>query len=220
MDLLQLRVALGSVADPDRAAPMAAYLKEQFTFLGVGSVERRKAQRPYVGEWRTLEPGELDRVIRSLWNEPEREFQYVGADLLRKAAPRLPAESLGLVRWAIETKSWWDTVDSLAKVIGMLVLSHPELADEMDRWILAENMWVVRAAILHQLSWKDRGDPEVVMSYCEQQIGHSDFFIRKAIGWALRDLARTYPDEVWAWVDVHPDLSGLSRREATKHRPG
>jgi 3-methyladenine DNA glycosylase AlkD len=198
---------------------MAAYMKDRFPFMGVGSGPRRQAQAPYVTAVLADGPDATLAAARTLWLEPERELQYVGCDLLRRADGRLPASALAEVRDLVATKSWWDTVDSLAKVVGNLVLAHPELAPELDRWVLHEDLWVARAAILHQLGWKERARPEVVFRYCESRIDESDFFIRKAIGWALRDLARTYPDEVWAWVDAHPGLSGLSRREATKHRP-
>jgi 3-methyladenine DNA glycosylase AlkD len=198
---------------------MAAYMKDRFAFLGIGSTDRRRAQRPFVAAVLAGGPLAAIAAAQRLWLEPERELQYVGCDLLRRAGGRLPASALGDVRALVASKSWWDTVDSLAKVVGDLVLAHGELAPELDAWVLDDDLWVARAAILHQLGWKDRVRPEVVFRYCESRIDEPDLFIRKAIGWALRDLARTFPEEVWGWVDTHPDLSGLSRREATKHRP-
>lgn len=215
----ELRASLESAADPDDAPQMARYMKDQFRFMGCTSAARRAAQRDYVAARRAEGPEACLDAADELWGEPEREFQYVGCDLLRKVAVKLPADSLPRVRRLVETKSWWDTVDSLAKVVGSVVDSHPELAPVLDEWVLDDDMWVARAAILHQLGWKERAQPEVVFRYCEAQISHPDFFIRKAIGWALRDLARTRPEEVWAFVDAHPEMSGLSRREATRHRP-
>jgi 3-methyladenine DNA glycosylase AlkD len=227
-DLADLRAALLAVAEPDRAPAMAAYMKDRFGFLGVGSVARRRAQHPFVRAWAGQGPAASVDVAASLWEEPEREFQYVGCDLLRTVGPRLPAGSLAPVRRLVASRSWWDTVDSLAKVVGSVVRAHPEEAPLLDRWVDPGTpvgdvddpaMWVARAGILHQLGWGDAAQPEVVLRHCEAQIGHPGFFVRKAIGWALRDLARSRPEQVWAWVDAHPDLSALSRREATRRRP-
>jgi 3-methyladenine DNA glycosylase AlkD len=217
-----LRDALEAVADPNRSEPMAAYMRDQFAFLGVGSTDRRTAQRPFLADWAREareDPQMLDDLAPALWGQTEREFQYVGVDLLRRVGSRLPPESLPMVRRCVQTKSWWDTVDGLAKVVGAMVTTNPGLRAQLDQWVLDPDIWVARTAILHQLSMKSHAEPDLVFSYCEAQIDHPDFFIRKAIGWALRDLARTYPDEVWDFVDTHPQLSGLSRREATKHRP-
>ena len=218
--LRELRSALDAVADPAAAPQMAAYMKDRFVFLGVTSAARRGAAGPWVSARRAEGPVACLDAADGLWAEQEREFQYVGCDLLRSVVRDLPADSLGRLRSLVSTKSWWDTVDSLAKVVGAVVASHPPTAAVLDDWVFDDDMWVARAAILHQLGWKDEARPEVVLRYCEARIDHDDFFIRKAIGWALRDLARSHPDDVWDFVDSHPEMSGLSRREATKHRPG
>jgi len=133
---------------------------------------------------------------------------------------RLTPDALPALHDLVTSRSWWDTVDSLAHVVGAVVRRHPDLAaSEVEGWIHDTDMWAARVAILHQLGWAADARPEVVVRLCEERIGDGEFFIRKAIGWALRDLARHFPDEVWAWVDAHPELAGLSRREATKHRP-
>lgn len=215
----ELRTALRAVADPERAPEMARYMKDRFTFLGVAAPDRRAAGREFVVATATEGPEEWLSVAAELWEEREREFQYVAVDLMRRVGTRLPASALADVRRLVTHRSWWDTVDPLAKVVGQIVRSHPELATQLDDWVLDDDIWVVRVAILHQLGWKRQARPDVVFRSCEARIDHPDFFVRKAIGWALRDLARTFPEEVWVWVDAHPDLSGLSRREATKHRP-
>ena len=116
------------------------------------------------------------------------------------------------------SRSWWDTVDPLAHVIGVLVLNHLELRSVMDRWLTGDDRWLVRVALLHQLGWKDAADPEWLFAACRARSADDDFFIRKAIGWALRDLARSFPDEVRGFVAAHgEELSSLSVKEATKH---
>ena len=126
---------------------------------------------------------------------------------------------LETVRSLIVTRSWWDTVDTLAaNVVGPLVSNHPALRATMDAWSTDDNLWLVRTAILHQLRYRSATDPDRLFRYCDAQAGHGDFFIRKAIGWALREYARTDPDAVRTFVATHRDrLSGLSVREASKH---
>jgi 3-methyladenine DNA glycosylase AlkD len=201
-------------------------MKGRFPFLGVGSAARRAAQQPFVRAWAAGGAAECLDVARALWQEPEREFQYVGCDLLRRVGPRLPGDSLEQLRGLVASRPWWDTVDSLAKVVGAVVRAHPEQAGVLDDWIGPDRpvggpddagMWVSRAALLHQLGWGDAAQPDVVLRYCAIHIDDRELFVRKAVGWALRDLARARPEEVREWVGAHPDLSPLSRREALRN---
>jgi 3-methyladenine DNA glycosylase AlkD len=155
-------------------------------------------------------------TAQRLWALPEREFQYAALDLLARAAPALTADALQAVETLIVTKSWWDTVDALASgVVGRIVLAHPATAATMDRWLDHESMWLRRSAILHQLKWKERTDQERLFRYCLARADENEFFIRKAIGWALRQYSWTNPEAVRAFVAAHDgELSGLSKREA------
>lgn len=128
-----------------------------------------------------------------------------------------PASFLATLRWLVTHKSWWDTVDSLAHSTGILVQAHPELVDAMDTWIDDKNFWVARVAILHQLSYKHDTDATRLFDYCARRATDTEFFIRKAIGWALRQYARTDMPAVKDFVASHPELSPLSAREALKH---
>ena len=218
--LVELRTALNVVADPERADAMAAYMKNQFGFLGVTSAERRRAAKPVTTWAKTAGPDELLEFAAECWDQDEREFQYVAVDALRAGASALRASDLDRLRTCISTKSWWDTVDGLAAwVVGPLVSEHPELAVEMDRWIDDPDMWVARTAILHQLGYKDETDAHRLFGYADKRAADTDFFIRKALGWALRQYARTDPEAVWGYLDENADrLSGLTIREAAKHR--
>jgi 3-methyladenine DNA glycosylase AlkD len=212
-----MREALTAVADPTRAPAMEAYLKDRFPFLGVPSPVRRAAVQPLTRTARSWGQAAVLEVAERLWSEPEREFQLVGVDVVRAGSPRWDADALPAVRALVQSKSWWDTVDGLAHSVGDLVLAHPGLAREMDRWIDDDDLWVARVALIHQLGWKERADEARLFHYCARRAGDREFFIRKAIGWALRDHARVGPDEVRRFVAAHPELSGLSRREALKH---
>jgi 3-methyladenine DNA glycosylase AlkD len=140
-------------------------------------------------------------------------------DLLRRHIGVCGAGFLGTARTLITTRPWWDTVDELAvHVVGPLVARFPGLAETMDDWIADPDVWLVRTAILHQNGYRAATDAQRLFAYCAAQAGHRDFFVRKAIGWALREYARTDPAAVRDFVAEHrAGLSGLSIREALKH---
>lgn len=211
--------AIAQAGDPERADKMAAYMKDHFVFAGVKATPRRELQRPVIAATRGLDPDQILAAIEWCWTHELREVQYLGLDLARKHAGRFQASDLDRILALIRNKSWWDTVDSLAAhTVGAMVTNHPQLGSDMDRWIVDPDMWVVRSAILHQLTYKDRTDPGVLFGYALRRASDTEFFIRKAIGWALRAYARVDPDGVWAFVDSNRDrFSGLTIREATKH---
>ncbi len=132
---------------------------------------------------------------------------------------RLSSGFLPVARRLVTTVPWWDTVDLLAAhVVCGLVAADPKLVAAMDAWIDDPDLWVARAALLHQLRYKDATDAERLFAYCLRQAGHPDFFIRKAIGWALREYAKTDPEAVRSFVAAHRDvLAPLSVREALKN---
>jgi 3-methyladenine DNA glycosylase AlkD len=196
---------------------MAAYMKHHFDFLGVTTPTRRAAARPTMSAARSASADAIVDFARACWLQPEREFQYVAQDALAANVARLESRHLADVRELVTTRSWWDTVDALAAwCVGGLVLADRTLAEEMDRWIDADDIWLARSAILHQLRWKEATDADRLFDYADRRASDTEFFIRKAIGWALRQYARTDPDAVRRFVATH-ELSGLTRREALKH---
>ena len=227
-DLAVLRAALTAIADPSKAEAMRAYMKDIAPFLGVAASDRRQAQRRFIAWIRTTTsdsaPDELLDFADACWAEPEREFQYVATDLHRAAATRkdgtmLGPEHLPRIEQLVRTRSWWDTVDSLAAwTVGPMVLAHPVLVPTMDEWIDDHSLWIARTAILHQLSYGPATDGERLFHYVDRRAVDREFFIRKALGWALRQYARVAPDEVRSFIEARGDrLSGLTRREALKH---
>lgn len=220
IDLIpELRDDLESVAQPDNASGMKAYMKDRADFLGVKTPQRRAASKPFITAGRQATADQLLAAADVCWAEPEREFQYVGTDLLRRWSKSLEPDSLPRIEQLIRTKSWWDTVDALASnVVGALVARHPELASTMDIWIDDADFWIARTAILHQLGYGDDTDADRLFGYVDRRAGDTEFFIRKACGWALRQYARHDPGAVRAYVvDRGGSLSGLTRREALKH---
>ncbi len=214
----ELRAALVALADPERAAPMAAYMRDKFVFLGITAKDRRAATKPWLRDAKRADPDELLVLARWCWDQSEREFHHVGADALRAGAANLRTGDLTAVRGFVTDKSWWDTVDALAAwTVGPLVSKH-DLGAVMDEWIHDDNLWVARTAILHQLGYKEATDGDRLFRHAELRAADTEFFIRKALGWALRQYARGAPDEVRAFVEQHREqLSGLTVREALKH---
>lgn len=215
-----LRRHFEAMADPERAAQMMAYMRDQFPFYGIGAAERKDIYRDV---WAALPPpverDEIDAFVRRCYALPQREWHYAAVALLRKEVAHLTPTDLPLVRELIVTHSWWDTVDELAsRVAGRIVFDHRGAVTEMDDWVRSDNMWVARTAILHQLQYKDHTDVERLFAYCDHRADEKDFFYRKAIGWALRQYSRTDPEAVRSYVESRGDrLSGLSVREALKH---
>ncbi len=199
---------------------MKAYMRDQFEFLGIAAGPRktscgqvlRAAGQPASAE-------ELHEFARRCYQLTPREFHYAAVGVLRRKQILLTPESLPLVHELIITHSWWDTVDEIAgHLLGSIVERHPESVVVMDEWIRSDNLWVARAAILHQLRFKEHTDEERLFAYCDARAHEHDFFYRKAIGWALRQYGRTAPDAVRRYCSEKSGrLSPLSIKEATKH---
>jgi 3-methyladenine DNA glycosylase AlkD len=214
--------ALTPLANPELRAGMRAYMREQFDYLGVQTPTRRAATMPIVRAQKGASAADLLRSARMLWALPEREYQYVAVDLLGRHVRSLEPKHIAALLTLVKKKSWWDTVDALADVINRI--THASCQDNaaaqamMDTAIASSNLWVRRVAIIHQLGWRGRTDTVRLFAYATARAHEKEFFIRKAIGWALRDYARHAPAEVRAFLRVNSSLlSPLSIREAGKH---
>jgi 3-methyladenine DNA glycosylase AlkD len=206
-----------AAADPALAVGMRAYMRDQFPFLGLRAPRQEALARTVLAGLARPSEGDLVAVARACWALPEREFQYFACGYLRRYQAVASSRFLPVVRDLVTTKSWWDTVDALAAhVVGPLVRRDPDLVSTMDSWIAGDDLWLTRTAILHQLAYGAHTDEARLFRYCAARADHPDFFIRKAIGWALRQYAKTSPRAVQSFVDATP-LSGLSRREALKN---
>ncbi len=214
-----LRDDLRAVAVAADAAPMAAYMHDRFEFLGVKTPARRAASKALITASRREPIDDVVAVAHRLRTQPEREFHYVASDLLRANQQRLRADHLADMEGFVTTDAWWDTVDALASpTIGTMVRNHSAVARAMDEWIDADDFWLARVAILHQLRFREETDGDRLFGYAVRRAADQEFFVRKAIGWALREYAKTDPAAVRAFVDRHAaDLSPLTIREATKH---
>ncbi|MGP3770811.1 DNA alkylation repair protein [Streptomyces sp. SDT5-1] len=217
--LARLPEVYGAAADPERAANMRAYMKDVAPFLGLASPVRRELSRTVLAGTARPDERDLTAVALRCWALPEREYAYFAIDVLRRHVTALTSGFLPVARELITTVPWWDTVDHLAAhIVGGLVAADPALRADMDAWIEDDDLWVVRTALLHQLRHKDATDTDRLFAYCLRRSDHPDFFVRKAIGWALREYAKTDADAVRSFVAAHRDaLSPLSVREALKN---
>jgi 3-methyladenine DNA glycosylase AlkD len=203
------------------AGPMNAYMRNQFPFLGVKAPARKAVvQAAFAAAGPPVDEVEVVLAVDMLWARREREHRYAGCLLAGRFAPAAsPAFINHVSRW-ITADPWWDTCDPLARVcVGQVVRGHPELRATMDRWLWGDDLWLTRSALLHMGGWADAIDGEWVLTACLACAEHPDFFIRKAVGWILRDLARVQPEAVVAFVEGKGArvLSGLSKREALRN---
>ena len=217
--LNRLTAAFESGRDRERAFGAEAYMRDQFAFLGLSAPDRRRSTRAALAGLPPPTPSELTGIALACWARDEREYQYFACDHLAAHRTLPGPDFLPTLRVLITTKSWWDTVDPLATTfLGALVRRHPTLVTELDAWSAADDPWLIRSAVLHQLKYGPATDTDRLFDYCARQAGHRDFFVRKAIGWALRQYARTDPGAVRAFLAEQGDrLSTLSVREASKH---
>ncbi|EOS9344485.1 DNA alkylation repair protein [Listeria innocua] len=202
-----------SVAD---SKPMEAYMKNQFPFLGIRATERKKLVADFLRE--NGMPDDLLELVVELFAEEERELQYAAIDLLSRYGKKQASEAIEIYEQLVTTKSWWDTVDGLA---GTVVSNHFKLYPDLiptynEAWINGDNIWLARTAILFQLKYKEETNAELLFANCEKWLGAKEFFIQKAIGWALRQYAKVDSEAVRVFVNSHT-LAPLSRREALKH---
>ncbi len=209
---------LSKAAHEVNAVAMSKYMKDNFTFFGIKSPERKSLTASYLRK-HAFPDADLAEVISLLWKKDEREMQYIGIELLTRKIKKQDAAFIQLIEWLIIHKSWWDTVDFLGPLAGTLFLQHPTLQPTTtNRWIHSENMWLNRAALLFQLKYRDQTDFKLLTAYILTVVDSQEFFIRKAIGWSLRQYSKFEPKLVEDFIMKYENrLSGLSIREGLKH---
>ncbi|MEI5908290.1 DNA alkylation repair protein [Bacillus spongiae] len=202
----------------EQAKMMERYMRNQFPFLGIKTPERTLLLRRFFQEHGKPTFHQLNSIIEVLWNEPEREFQYVGLSLLEKNKKKLTVKQLPWIETLVTTKSWWDTVDHLASSItGEIGKRDMEGSQKiLEEWVTSDNMWLNRTAILFQLKFKESTDAEILFKFIRLHKESNEFFLQKAIGWALREYSKTNPDLVINFIEAEP-LASLSKREGLKY---
>lgn len=214
--LSNLRTDLENVGDPIRAQEMKAYMKGHFPFIGVQAVPRNEIIR----KWRpSIQHLDFWDLIHSLWEEEEREFQYVAIELLKKKKyTSFKSDDIHHIRELICTKSWWDSVDHLAAyTLGGFLQRFPEKTTQITAdFSDSNNMWLVRSTLIFQLKYGNNTDFELMKELIYKHADSKEFFIQKAIGWALRQYSKSNPDAVRGFVQTI-ELKTVARREAYKY---
>ena len=217
MKLLDLITDLEENSNELLAESMSKYMQDKFRFLGVRGATRTEIYKKYFPDARKTKTIDWD-FVESCWNKEEREFQYIVVYYLKAMQKFLKREDISKLKYLIVTKSWWDTVDLLAKVIGSLVIRIEGYDQIMLEWSKDSNIWLKRVAILYQLSLKDKVDKQVLDRILENNLGDNEFFINKAVGWALRDYSKYNPEWVREFIKKNKDnMANLSIREASKY---
>lgn len=219
----RLRLALSAAGDPERALAQQAYMKSEMPYYGVASPELTVLLKPFLAEFRPANRGEWDETVRALWDgatHREERYAAIGFAQHRAAKKWQDPDALDLYQHLISTGAWWDTGDVVAgDLVGGVLLSRTrKTTPTMREWAVSDDLWLRRAAVLCQLKHGTDTDLDLLLYVIEANLDDTSFWLRKAIGWALRQYARTDPEWVRAEVErLGSRLSGLSRREALKH---
>ncbi len=213
------RAALTAFADPEAAAAMAAYMKTTQPFFGVKRPQRVPIERHLAKTSAPSSQREYEATVLALWEQPEREMQYTALSVARKWKTFVTSSSLPLYLRLVREGGWWDLVDELAAhLVGRVWQRERAVVGPLaDTWIDDDDLWIRRTALIGQIRHKHETDAARLFDYCRRRCDERAFFIRKAIGWALREYSYVAPDQVIAFLEAHRDqLSGLSLREASK----
>lgn len=210
---------LAPLACAENARAMAAYMKSEMPFYGVKTPDRRPISREAVRRFPPEDRQAYERGVLALWRLPHREEKYAAIAYARGFRVHICLASLPLYERLVREGRWWDFIDEIAAhLVGKVLLDHrDDVRPLMDRWVADDDMWIRRTAILSQLRHKQRTDAERLFAYCLARAHEKEFFIRKAIGWALRQYSYAAPEVVRNFLVEHRDrLSPLSVREGAK----
>ncbi|WP_460715420.1 DNA alkylation repair protein [Nocardioides dilutus] len=222
----EIRAALAGAGDPVRAEGQQRYMKSAMPYRGLTSPQLRALLRPLLAVYEPPSRATWEAAVRALWDEATHREEWYAALAVarhRRARAWLDPDSLPLWRHLVVTGAWWDVVDETAThLVRDTLAGHGEaVTPVIAGWSVDADVWLRRAAVICQVGRGAHTDTDLLRRVVEANLGDPSFWLRKGIGWALRDYARTDPEWVWAEVDRLGDrLSGLSRREATKHRTG
>ena len=215
--LASLKPQLSALKNRTAAIGAQSYMKDIAPFLGVKTPDRRALVKKIARQLDTPTGDELALTARSLWKLDEREFQYAAVDLIQfhvEAANKKFLEEH--VEYLITHKSWWDTVDGLGTAAVSPLTDKFGCEKLIEKWNRSSNIWLIRSAIQHQRGRKFEADNKLILRYCHEHAESDEFFIVKAIGWALRDMAKVSPRDVRAFLKNHPNLGRVAVREAER----
>ena len=198
------------------AVPMAKYMQNKFPFLGIKTPERKELAKQFLNERKKDNIVDWDFIYKC-FDLPEREFQYLAIAYLNTVGNLLTLDDMDNIERLITTKSWWDSIDSINPIVGYICLQHYEVKEKVvDKWIYSKNIWLKRASILFQLKYKEKTDTIFLKKAIVNNCDSDEFFVNKAIGWALREYSKTNKEWVKDFIENN-GLSKLSVKEGSKY---
>ena len=217
MDFNKLYEEMIQHKNEEQAQKMSKYMLNKFEYIGIKTPERREIFKNFFKEYKNKEKIDWE-FVNKCWENKYREFQYVAADYLKNMKDKLTIDDIPKLKRLILKKSWWDTIDNLDMTIGALALKDSNVNKILLEWSLDENIWLRRIAIDHQLLRKEKTNAELLEKILKNNLGQAEFFINKAIGWALRDYSKTNPERVKNFIEENKEkMSKLSIKEASKY---
>lgn len=217
MDFNKLYEEMIQHKNEEQAQKMSKYMLNKFEYIGIKTPERRKIFKNFFKKYKNEEKIDWE-FVNKCWENKYREFQYIAADYLKNMKDKLTIDDIPKFKRLILEKSWWDTIDNLDMTIGALALKDSNVNKILLEWSIDENIWLRRIAIDHQLLRKEKTNTELLEKVLENNLGQAEFFINKAIGWALRDYSKTNPEWVKTFIEKNREnMAKLSIKEASKY---
>jgi len=217
MDFSQLKTLFAGEADKKEAEKMSAYMQNKFVFLGIPKPKREALAKQFFASDKKSDPVNW-QFIFNCFNADGREYQYTAMDYLENHVKQLTAKDIPNIKKLIETKSWWDSIDCLDQIVGEIALKDPSVNDTLLEWSVDKNIWLRRIAIDHQLRFKNKTNKELLAQIIKNNFDNNEFFINKAIGWALREYSKTNAEWVKNFIkENEKKMAKLSIKEASKY---
>ncbi len=212
-----LEIELKKKENSKVALKQKEYVRNQFEFYGLKTIERRETQKPFFIKEFLPNKIELESIVKTLWRKPQREYHHFSQELVFKYINQFEKKDIKLLEFMVTHKSWWDTVDYIAnKLMGAYFKMFPEQIERyIPKWLKSNNIWLQRSALLFQLKYKEDLDTKILSFSINSLLGSKEFFINKAIGWVLREYSRTNPKWVTEFV-YKTELNSLSKKEALR----
>lgn len=215
--LTAARALFREAGKPDVAQGQMAYMRNQFEFFGLKMPAWKALTKSFLQENGLPEGENLKNLVRLCFEDEHRELHYFAITCVEKSIRKQPADFIYFLEEMIDTRSWWDSVDWINKLVGIHFQRYPELIVPVtERWLDSGNMWLQRVCLIFQLAYKENTDQELLFEYIRRLSGSKAFFIQKAAGWALRDYSKRNPTAVRAFIDSTP-LPALTVREGGKY---
>ena len=215
--LQHVKSVFQAAGDPERAQQQMAYMRNQFEYYGLRAPEWVALSKQIFADKGIPEGEDLQTLARLCMEDEYREINYFALEMVQKVQKKQPEAFIEFFEELITTRSWWDTVDWLSKLVGIHFRRFPHLiAPVTERWMASGNMWLQRVCLIFQLTYKEKTDTELMFRFILELQDSKEFFIQKAAGWALRQYSKTDPEAVKAFIEAHPGLAPLTKREGLK----